>query len=744
MDAGRHLEPDRDAMWRHVSTLFGGDFDGAADGLVELAWKENDFWHGQQFCTDELEALVDRAFELNHRPGVNVYVGAALRRPDTPRHARAKDEHLHSQPFTWNDLDKEWTAASIAECKRRGAPPNMTVVTGRHPFLRAHPYWRLAQAIRDAAELRALCATIAKAIGGDPSVVNPSRILRIGGSLAWPVKPGRILELTEVHIPDDGRPSAYWPATLMERFGGPSLFAPPTQNPTPGNPPENPPDIPAGKEHDTQAPAPARKSPPGILPDIPPGISIPGLAIGSHSVEALLAAIRAGNHWHDNTVRLVGHWLARGWSNSEILAVAPTLTLPGWTTAQTQADLARMIEGGRRKWNIPNPTHAVEDALPPTIDLMQWTADRYAGEAKPIEWLCRGTIPLGMPALIAAMGGLGKSYLALDLALQIAAGVAGLEQPRKILGGRIAVEGTAVIVTAEDSFHAVHRRLNRIDPTSRRLRHPKRLIVLPLPDAGGSRPLIGMNGKALTRMPFFDDLKRQLAGFTDLRLVVIDPLQAFALADVNADPAAAQFLWSAMAELAAATGATILLTHHMRKDGMLRIADGDDAREAIRGTTALVDGARLAYALWKLDDETARPVCNTLQVPFERGRIVRGAVVKANDEADHGTHTYRREESGLLVQLESEPDGEAESTFSIAQAREVLKEIQRRFEEGTPFSHSPRSGARYLGHYLQRQCGMSRTSAADLITDWMNNGVIGIDVVDRRSKLSGLKVLSWL
>jgi RecA-family ATPase len=36
----------------------------------------------------------------------------------------------------------------------------------------------------------------------------------------------------------------------------------------------------------------------------------------------------------------------------------------------------------------------------------------------------KGTIPLGIPALIAAMGGLGKSYLALDLALQIAAGVA--------------------------------------------------------------------------------------------------------------------------------------------------------------------------------------------------------------------------------------------------------------------------------------------------------------------------------
>ena len=137
----------------------------------------------------------------------------------------------------------------------------------------------------------------------------------------------------------------------------------------------------------------------------------------------------------------------------------------------------------------------------------------------------------------------------------------------------------------------------------------------------------------------------------------------------------------------------------------MQITDGDDAREAIRGTTALVDGARLAYALWKLDDETARPICDRLQIPYEKGSLVRGAVVKANDEADHSAHTYRREESGLLVQFESEPqsDKSSEPTFSKDQAREVLKEVERRFEVGAPFSHSHNGGARYLVHYLMRQ-----------------------------------------
>ena len=168
----------------------------------------------------------------------------------------------------------------------------------------------------------------------------------------------------------------------------------------------------------------------------------------------------------------------------------------------------------------------------------------------------------------------------------------------------------------------------------------------------------------------------------------------------------------------------------------MKITDGDDAREGIRGTTALVDGARLVYALWKLDDETAKSVCEQLEIPFERGRLVRGAVVKANDEADYSAHTYQREESGLLVQLESEPQAEksSEPTFTIAQAREVLKEVDGRFEAGTPFSHSPRGRVRYLGHYLTQHEKMNRKAA-----DWLNNGVLTIDASNRKTKLTGLR-----
>jgi hypothetical protein len=709
------IEPDPQQMRRHVGHLFEGYLDGCHEGKIELAWTDGSdgrLKHAAIFGTDELDELVARATSENRRPGQNVYIGQALRKPDIAPFGRCKDEDFFALTAFYADIDDDVTATASINYRNRGCPATGVVITGRHPHLRAQMLWRLDAPVRDAEACRRQNFGLAEALGGDTTVVNPSRVLRLGGSIAWPRKVGRVIERTEFLEFTDGRPQAYLAEQIAKAFPAADISAPAASQTA-----ERPADTPAGTS----------------------------LNIGSElSADACLARIRAGDHWHNNLVRLTAHWIARGWSDSEIITAADALTLPGYTIAQTRREVTAMIAGGRRKWAIENPTHAVIES--PRIDLLAWTADRYAGEARPIAWLCKGTIPLGIAALIAAMGGLGKSYIALDLGLQIAAGIAGLEQPRLILGGRVAVEGTAAVITAEDSFDAVHRRLNRIDPTFRRMRHPKRLIVLPLPDAGGPRPLIASDGKALSRTLFFHDLKQQLTRLPNLRLVVIDPLQAFVLADVNADPAAAQFLWSAMAEIAAATGATVLLTHHMRKDGMLRIADGDDAREAIRGTTALVDGARLAYALWKLDDDTAQPLCKDLRIPFERGCIVRGAVVKANDEADHNAHTYVREESGLLVQLESEPDrkGDPQGEFTTARAREVLREVERRFDAGTPFSHSPRGGVRYLGLYLVQHEKMNRKGADQLVAEWLNNGVLTIDVSNKRTKLSGLRVLQWL
>lgn len=522
-------EPDPLQMRRHLAHLF----DGCENGRIEVAWTDScdgRLTHAAILGVTELDAAVARAVVLNREPGQNVYIGQALRKPQTAPFGRCNDADVLALTALYVDIDDDVVADAATICDSCGCPPTGLVITGRHPYVRAQMLWRFDAPVHDLDLCRQQNVALARALAGDPSVVNPSRVLRLGGSVAWPVKKGRVVERTEFLEFADGRPKAYAPEQIACAF-------------------------PVAQPLLTPRIVSAPTSPSALF-----STSTPEIASSLLSVDGCMAAIRAGSHWHDNMLRLVGHWISRRWADAEIQAAAESMTLPGHTTEQTRREVAQMILGGRGKWNQPNPSREIGDTTGQRpINLMAWTADRYAGQAKPIQWLCTGTIPLGVPVLIAAMGGLGKSYLALDLALNIAAGVAGLEQPRLILGGRIAVEGTAVVVTAEDSFDAVHRRLNRIDLTSRRLRYPKRLIVLPLADAGGSQPLITGDGRSLVCTQFFNDLKQQLLEITDLRLVVFDPLQAFVAADVNADPAAAQFLWSAMAELAAMTGATIMI-----------------------------------------------------------------------------------------------------------------------------------------------------------------------------------------
>lgn len=89
-------------MLRHVEQVFGGGFDGALGGLVELAWTDpatGALRHGQLFGTDQLDELFERAEALNRVEGSNVYLGAALRKPGTIADRRASDAAFYSAPF---------------------------------------------------------------------------------------------------------------------------------------------------------------------------------------------------------------------------------------------------------------------------------------------------------------------------------------------------------------------------------------------------------------------------------------------------------------------------------------------------------------------------------------------------------------------------------------------------------------------------------------------------------------------
>lgn len=285
------------------------------------------------------------------------------------------------------------------------------------------------------------------------------------------------------------------------------------------------------------------------------------------------------------------------------------------------------------------------------LDIQAWRADAYAGEPKPIEWLIDQVMPLGTAGLLVAMGDAGKGILTLDMALKVALpkhdsdGV--LDETPLALGGAVDVTGPAVILAAEDDKDELHRRLARLDPDNRRKGAP--LYIVPLPNAGGPLPIVktsSTDGPYVT--PEWLRLKEDLIALKP-KLVVLDPLASFVHADVNADPAAGAFVTGTLAALATESGATVLVCHHMSKTRS-PITTPEEARSAIRGSSAIVDGVRFAYALWAAEEQEGRRICNALGTDWTRNRVFKGTVVKSNAPANRDILTFLRDqETGLLA-----------------------------------------------------------------------------------------------
>ncbi|MFQ5460827.1 MAG: AAA family ATPase, partial [Anaerolineae bacterium] len=120
-------------------------------------------------------------------------------------------------------------------------------------------------------------------------------------------------------------------------------------------------------------------------------------------------------------------------------------------------DCAGFVRDGERK--------TIKTGPPAWEDFAQWSSGRYDGPAPEQRFLVDGVFPLGVVAILAAMGDTGKGMFTLDLALKVARkGPRGyLSNPDTAFGGAVRAEGAAVILSAEDDSGEIHRRLERLD-----------------------------------------------------------------------------------------------------------------------------------------------------------------------------------------------------------------------------------------------------------------------------------------
>ena len=134
-----------------------------------------------RFETSQILKATNCVVEMNNR-GLNAYavVHPVLRQ--TP--VSAKDADIKRAFFAYVDADEKGAADRVRESKL--FIPEMEVVTGTKPFLRNHVYFRFDEPMKDMARWSELQKALIFRFKTDASIHNPSRIMRVAGTIAYP------------------------------------------------------------------------------------------------------------------------------------------------------------------------------------------------------------------------------------------------------------------------------------------------------------------------------------------------------------------------------------------------------------------------------------------------------------------------------------------------------------------------------------------------------------------------------
>lgn len=364
----------------------------------------------------------------------------------------------------------------------------------------------------------------------------------------------------------------------------------------------------------------------------------------------------------------------------------------GWDSAdgiEEKMNISEFIENNSKKIIVKQ-----------LLNIQEWSVERFIGPVPEQKFLVEGLFPLGVTSILAAMGDTGKGMLLLDLALKVASRK---DQPCGF-GPLVTEHGSVVIFSAEDDMSEIHRRLERLDSQCERLKYKDRLFIVPLPNVSGSLTIIkSVSGKVIETSPEFESITKQLNKIKDLKLIVFDPLASFVHADLNTDPAVGDYLMSLLSDLAGSTGASIITAHHMRKPKSEKpISTVEQARDAIRGTSALVNGVRCSYAFWSVEDTAKLTIFKSIGESVRQNALFYGAIVKANGLADRTLRTYlRNEETGLLEDITERL--RIKNMNEKDSKQHLITAITRAAISGHPFTHTGSTGVYKQRHRLPEE-----------------------------------------
>lgn len=580
------LKPDKIEMLAHVEHLFGGYLDGYQDGLIELAWSTTTpnakgtypLVNGRMFTTDQIEDLVDEAFRLNSQSMCNVYIGAWLRRPDCDPNKRSEDKDAWVMTAAYADLDDEGATAKAKDIYGKVKPTWITM-TGTKPHNRAQLWWKLENPITDHERGRAIISGLTAKLGGDHSICNPGRVMRLAGSIAWATKQGRQVEGTRRALLKEPGQSLYAVEHLEREFppihliSSPSLV-PSTPEPRAANSLGLPGKIDDKREtymRDTVAALLIQFI--GEYGTVPTADELFEITWPQYSANVDFSRPGRGR---DELMQKCRYSIRR-FEEGKIRGIP-----------DIDAAIARYQQRSEARLQVGLPAPSTKAAASDIhASPFQWVDPR---QIPPREWIYGRHYIRKFVSSTVAPGGVGKSSLVIAEALAIASG-------RPILGTAIDERTNVWLWNGEDPQDelnrrimatAVHYRLDAKDIDGK-------LFV----DNGRQMPIViaeRTRDGVVIHAPVVEQVSASIKA-NNIGVMIIDPFIACHRVTENDNNEIDRVakIWAAIAD---ATGCCIELVHHVRKTNgnEVQVEDG-------RGAGALLAAARAARALNRMTKE---------------------------------------------------------------------------------------------------------------------------------------------
>lgn len=690
-------------------------FEKATRGFVEVGWVpqgQTSITKFKRFTLDAIRSGATAQFiaDMNAVTGQNCYFRPALVAPPTDK--PATDADFVESPGIWIDQDSP-EQVKQGENVSSILQPQAWLVTGRTPSLRKQGFLKAESPITDPAVVRSLNSRLRALYGGDPSVVNPTRLMRVPATVNWPIKKGRtIAEQTEPVYPQTASPG--YSLDQLQRLL-----------------PEEVKQEPKATEAQNTLADPTKPT-----------------------AEELISRLKNPDElWHVYALRLVAHWVSRGWSDVEILGWAEQFTRPEATVEQTIAELQTMINGARRKWNLPDQDHTATNPIADAIKrfgenpliIEQTEKSLHATpfslqrmvSTPPRAWVYGHFLLRRFCSVLGAPGGAGKTSYAFGVALSVALGRPFLDEP-------VHEQGNVWIFNLEDPLDELDRRMwgalagHNLTAEDQAVLE-QRLFV----DSGRDQELIVAAKDKFDNVSYTPHRDQMIAEIKrrNVKLIIVDPFLRSHRVEENRNEHL-DYVMKTWAEIADQADCAVLLIHHFRKGGVSGDAD------AFRGGKALIDAVRAAVSLATMTQEEAKvlgvdPADHWQYVRMDNAKL---NVAKRPDQTIwfhlDDIPLMNGENVGVIRRWYPTPPAAEQAVYTVQMC---LKEIDAGVDGELFTRKMTRAKDRWGGAPIMKHFGCDEDGAKQQLNAWLQERVLAEvtyfnDKTGRKS--SGLKV-SW-